>query len=586
MAVCQDVRTFFTSEVLVPVTQFITEARQVCEEVRERIEEAVSQPVEQWISQQEERCRELPWWNPVRWFCEIVTVVVKVVVWVVVTVVKWVVTLVCQIVTVVIGIIVTFVLRVIAWVVTFIVCIFTDPLEALISLRDLWMIIVETVADVIEFVDLLLEDVLGILEDIEDLLDSLASSLGWLGVVLAAVRGLISLIKDWVSIIRDFVRAVADIILGILSLNLCRVLRGVADAGTSLGRALMATGLVVLLPVKVVGAIAGGVRDGINQIQLEQIIRDTINNAFGAGSPRASRSIARTGLNVRPMGLPFRADARRLFLRSNSRSVDLRALHNAGTINLYALAGKFSDCSTVFNQPDGEVVYAGTDLNVSYADLATFLRDGAGSVPEFHVYPITRAKFREHLTTVDRKAEMLGVRLFYRTIGELEATSLDHIPLNVGLANPPSDTVQQDLFGRMGRNGVNDDLSIVPSLSIFHYVLDANGRELFGIASWWRPSINSAGRSGVSYRNRSPDWGLRFVLTHEIGHYWGLDHTDRDGNERGLEQIMYSPRSGVNITGWTVLEYGLLGTEPRFTIDDARTAWEWITTDGAASLLP
>ena len=179
MAACQAVRKWITENVLTPVTRFITEAQEKCDEVGQWVDEQVSQPVDRWVSQQEERCRDLPWWNPLRWFCEIVTILVKVVVWVLVTVTKWVVTLVCQIVTIVLGIIVTFVLRVLAWLITFVVCIFTDPLEALKSFRDLWSIIVETVGDIFDFVDTLLGDVLGILDDVNHLLDSVSSSAGW-----------------------------------------------------------------------------------------------------------------------------------------------------------------------------------------------------------------------------------------------------------------------------------------------------------------------------------------------------------------------------------------------------------------------
>ena len=162
MAACQDVRKWMTKNVLMPVTQFITEARETCNNVQQWIEEQVQQPVDQWISQQEERCRNWPW--PLNWLCEAVTVLVKIVVWVVVTVGRWVVTIVCQVVTIVIGIVITFVLQVVSLLVTFVVCIFTDPIAALKSFRDLWTIITDTVSSIFDFVDVLLGDVDGILE--------------------------------------------------------------------------------------------------------------------------------------------------------------------------------------------------------------------------------------------------------------------------------------------------------------------------------------------------------------------------------------------------------------------------------------
>lgn len=614
MAACQQFRTWITQNVLIPVTEFITQAQEKCEEVRQWIEEQVSRPVEQWVSQQETRCRELPWWNPLRWFCEIVTILVKVVVWVTITSGKWMITVTCQTITIIVGIIVTFVLRVTAWLFSFVVCLFTDMLEALKSFRDLWVIILDTIGSILNFVQTLLDDVDGILGDLEEIIDSLATSLGWLGVVLGIVKGIIRLVRDVVSVVKDIVGAVKDIALGVFGLSLCRILRGLTNLGTSLGRIVLATGFSPialllgslplagsLLGARVIGYLVAGIRDTMDLHQLERIITAAINNTLGAGSVRATRALETIGIGAYPMGLPFHADARRLFLSSNNRELDLRELHSSGVINLYALAGYFSDCRGVINEPEGEVVYAGTDLHVSYADLVTFLQNGPGSVPEFHVFSITRAKFRSHLEIARRKAAVLGIQLFFQRIGTLQAMSLRHIPLDVDEVTPPGDVVQQQLFQRMGRTGVNDNLSRVPIISHFHYVSrDVRGtlKELFGLASLLRPSCHKEREviisSGVTYRNRSPDWAFRWVLAHELGHYWGLNHRwnidfdycrDED-QDRSLDEIMYAPSTGIGLTITALLEYLFLGGEPRFTLGDARTVWKWITKDGAASLLP
>jgi len=599
MAVCREVRNWITRNVLVPVVKFVTEAKEKCEEVGHWVDEQVSQPVERWISQQEERCRELPWWNPLRWFCEIVTIVVKVVVWVVVTVTKWVVTLVCQIVTTVVGIIVTFILRVISWLVTFVVCIFTDPLEALKSFRDLWSIVVETVADIFEFVETLLDDIVGILDDVNHLLDSISSSASWLGTVSGPAKGIKDLVHNIVEDIRDLVGAIRDIVIGILGLNLCRIIRGGTDLGTVLGRGLLDTGFVPVAalagPVgitvaggaRVVGAAVAGTRDTVDMLRLEGIITSTVNSAFGTGSERATRSLRRVGIGASTMGLPFHADARRLFLASRSTTLNPRDLHQRGVINLHALAGHLSDCGNLINEPDGEVVYVGTDLHVSYADLQDYLEIGPAAVPEFQVFPISRAKFQMHLKEARRKATFLGVHLNWGSIDELEAISPGELPLNALDEDPPGDAVQQDLFRRMGRAGINDDLAVLPSVSHFHYVRrSANNTEPFGLTSWFRPPLQDFGPSGVTYRNRTPDWVFRWVLVHEMGHYWGLNHTNRSGGDRSLDEIMYAPSTGIGLSGSAVYEYLLGGGEARFTLDDARSVWDWITTDGAASLLP
>ncbi len=599
MGACQEVRTWITSKVLVPVTQFITEAREKCEEVRRWVEEKISRPVDEWVSRQERSCRELPWWNPLRWFCEIVTILVKIVVWVVVTVGKWVVTLVCQIVTIVVGIIVTMVLRLIAWLVSFFVCLFTEPLEALKSFRDLWTIVLDTVEDVFGLVTVLLDDVIGILEDIEHLLDTLATSLGWLGVILGILKGIVRFARDLIDIVKDVVVGAKDIVLGIFGFSLCRLLRGLTNLGTSAARALLDTGFApvallfgavplaaVLLAIRIIGAAAAGVRDTVDLRRLQQIITDNVNSALGEGSVRALRAIRTIGIGANPMGLPFTVAARRLFISSDDRELNLQQMHTDGIINLYALAGKWSDCNGDINEPEGEVVYAGSDLKVSYADLQTFLAKGPGSIPEFHVFAITRARFRSHLETAQRKALALGVQLFLPTVGTLRASSPEHVPLNAGEEDPPGDTVQQVLFSAIGRTGKNDDLSIIPAISHFHYVLSSQGKEHFGLTSWFRPSSEDERISGVTYRNRTPDWVFRWVLIHELGHYLGLNHRNRAEGDRSLDEIMFAPSTGIGLRASAVFEFLLLGGEPRFPLDDARTVWQWITTDGAQSLLP
>ncbi len=603
MAACQEVQMWFTDNVLVPVERVITATREACENIGSWVESSVTRPVESWISKTEQQCRDWPW--PLSWFCEAVVVLIKVVEWVVETVVKWVVTLVCQIVTFVVGLVVDLVLRLVAWVVSFFVCLFTDPLNALKSIYDLWNIVIDVVREVFGFVGKLLDDVSGILNDFGRLLDSLASSLGWLGVVIGLLKGLVDFVGRLVSIVKDIVASVGDIVTGVLALNPCAMLRGVTDLGVGVGRA------VVAVAAPVVGAAAGtaispgvgtalgglgvaaaGVRDTVNLKLLEGIATSAINTAFGAGSARASRSIAMLNMNSRAFGLMVRPDARRMFLSSRSTTINLAALHNSGALSLHGLAGYVAGCPKLLNEADAEVVYAGTDVRVSYSDIDTFLKSGPMAVSAFNVFPIKRSKFRAHLDIAKRKARSLGVQFVMGPITDFEATLPAWMPLDAsGITLPTQQGMMRTIFGRTGT--ARDDLSILPTVSHFHYVPNAAGSELFGLTSWFRPSgtvavpagnpESIAMASGVTYRNRTPDYVFRWVLIHEMGHYLGLDHID---GTRWLDEIMYSTATGGSVSAGGVFEYLALGGEPRFTSADATAAWAWFTGDGAATLLP
>lgn len=582
MAACQTVQKVMTENVLVPVEEVITEAKEVCEKIDEWFEEQVEQPVHKQSSHAQEQCSDWPW--PVDWLCKTVMVIVTIIVWVFVTVGKWVAKIICQTVTFVVGTIVSFAMKVVSWLVSFVVCLFTDIDAAVKSFRDLWTILLDAAGASLDFADTLLADVEGILTDVENLIDTLANAAGWPGLPLGLLKGAIQLARLLTGAGRDALGGAKDLSLGILSGNSCRIFRGLAEIGVAAGRGIIGGGLVLGTPI-------GGLRDEYDQKILEETIRVSLDAAFGDDRDRIRRSIEKIGLRVRPMGLPFNVRMKRMFLDSENPRLNPKTLHDAAVIDLYRLAGHRSDCRNKFNEPDAEVVYRGTEMRVTYADLDAYLEGGPGTVTPFRVYPITRAKLRMHTDIAKRKMQSLGILLSF-DFGEVEAFSTDHLPFNVHEAEdniPREDKAQQELFTSIdGRDASGNGLAEIPAVSHFHYIVFKD-EELFGFTTWFRPSSDPEKDdrrvSGVTHRNRAPDWGFRFVPTHELGHYLGLSHDNINGEERGLDEIMYTPKSDVKITASTVLEYMFLSGEPRFTSNDARVVWRWITSPVVRDIL-
>ena len=575
---CREVSTWITENVLVPVERFITEAREFCENIKQWVEEQIWQPVEEWVSREERRCREQDcnWWCACcnKWFCWIVTVVVKVVTWVLVTVGKWVTYLVCKIVTVVVGIVVEFVLKVVHRLVTFVVCIVTDPLQALKTIWDLWNDIVDTVEDIFDFVGSLLDDIKGILGDLGKLIESLGRSFCIFGdavcAIFGAIFGFISGILHWLEDIVDWIRdtldGIKELIAGLLTLNWCRI-----QAGLGIFNILRVIGSITRIPA---GWFYNGPARLIDDATLEKIINEALEGAFGDDRERLDRSRKRARLGGYPIGVPITIDARRLAIRSTEF---LRRLHTSGVLNLHAIAGRVSDCegkfvSTAFT---GEVVYTGTSTTVSQSDLDDFISQGPGAVPSFTVYPIKLATFRRYLEMARKKGFQLGLNFTWLAFKEVVVESDQFVPLQ---SDETTDIAQCELLTLIGRPSEGEDLSVVPSIAIFGYM----NTGLHGLTSWYRPLSRDFSPTGTTFRTRFPEVAFRFVPIHEIGHYFGLNHDGHDNPSL----IMWSPKSEDKNIPDAIPEFFFLSGEANFNEEDARETWNWITaTDQARNTI-
>ena len=75
----------------------------ICTTVTSFVVKDVLVPVQKWVSQLQQQCKALPWWNPLKWLCWFVTILVQVVVWVVEHIVVPILNVVCVLVSWFIG---------------------------------------------------------------------------------------------------------------------------------------------------------------------------------------------------------------------------------------------------------------------------------------------------------------------------------------------------------------------------------------------------------------------------------------------------------------------------------------------------
>jgi hypothetical protein len=578
MSACRDAQVSIRENVLIPVMQALTTLQRTCREYRELARREVSQPMEQWVEEAQQVCNDWPW--PFSWFCSIVVMVVRVVVWVVEVIVEWVVSIICEVVAVVVQIIVRAIAAVVEFLVSFFVCLFTDFTGWLNSFYELYTAVLDIVESVFDLVGTLLDAVIGILEGLGYLLEnvyiavlSIIPGLGpALGRLLGGfIRNIFRLVRRVLEVVRDLIDHAQDVVFGLLRLDMCRSLSGLMGLATDIGQ-------VVILVFNVFLSWTGGIRDSFeagsigrpeDKDNLTRIIDERLESVFAGDSQGLKAARTRIRLHSRPLGLPILLRPYRFYAGSRSPAVDLRALHRDGVLNLYTAIGGPNGCEgrTVLDAPHWEVVYAGTELPVARRDIDAFLSDGPLAAPEFRVYGLRHANFGRYLSVARRKGYQIGLEFTWAPISDYQVSFPNELAYVSGS--------QESILGRFGRvGGGSDNLCEVPVLGIHSY---HNAPTLNGITSWFRPP-GFPDRSGVSFRERVPEFVYQWVLVHELGHYFGLDHPGHDG----LEHIMITldAREGMTpVTGGTVAEYLALTGEPRFTLDDARNVWDWLAAN-------
>ena len=361
---------------------------------------------------------------------------------------------------------------------------------------------------------------------------------------------------DW---IQDTVQGIRDFVGGILSLDWCRIQRGLGILNV-----LRVIGSVTRIPGTIFYA---GPKALIELDTIQSRIDASLRRTLSEDPERLKRSRDRANLGGSPGGLPCALDPRRLAIPS---SKFLWELATSGALDLYSIAGRFASCQGkfVYQQFDGEVVYAGTTTTITKTDIDDFLRLGPDVVPAFTVYPIKLEVFRRHLETASRKGLQLGLRFNWRRPVDLPVTESRFVPLasdDAGLG----DAAQKDLLRLMGRTDQAEPLEVIPVVALFGYVLTS----LHGLTSWFRPAFNGGSPTGTTFRNRFPEVIFQYVPIHEIGHYIGLDH--KAHNSAG--EIMWKPSQPTD-WGASVLNYLVTTGEANFTLDDVDLVWTWITT--------
>ncbi len=364
-----------------------------------------------------------------------------------------------------------------------------------------------------------------------------------------------------------------DIFAGIFTWDWPRVWDGFVRIVEGLGGLFFTLVRVVLL-----GDTVDFIREEIQKKQLRDYVRDLLEDRFARDPEALVAAMEAIGVDHGAFGLRLRGTATRTFVRSdrfgdNDGMPDeipqlIRWHENSALgIDIRKLAGY--DWDSFWKRGRPEVVDADED------DIDTYILDRGGKT--FRIYAMSESLLRSKANTAEERARDLGVMLEFDT-AEKEVTDPAFVNLTGG--SEPQDSFNVAVLGRTDET--------VDAVDARAQLCHPVGGGAFGYTSTFigyasrldectcldttRPCTGSE-TSGVSFLDRLPDFVFKYVFVHELGHYFGLCHVD------GLNRIMYTANKNENTTWWdwwVIPEYVYLEGGPRFILDEAKRAWDYI----------
>jgi hypothetical protein len=413
-------------------------------------------------------------------------------------------------------------------------------------------------------------------------------------------RTVCKIVATIVDIIKNVLSGLWDVIVGIFTLDWRRILDGLIKIG--LGIVLGVIGLVrILLLCDTVDFI----RSEFDKRSLRSHVRKLLDGKY-EGDTRAQ-----IGDSIRlehgAFGLRLTGTAYRTVLDSEAPSPDdpsvpnLVVLHESGAINLKELCG-FAFPQGFWNRKryktlkKGIVVGGGGggefDNPISEDELDTYLTTRGGDGPKFIVLAMRDGVLDTKLNAAEDKGRQLGLILSWNQ-DTREVTEAGHIVHNGFDTGSADSSLVRFLVKIIGRTDRNDASAQTPPSAeaaeqaavseLCHPVVAGVFRytdTLRGIAA----SLESSScqqrhdASGATFIDNHPDEIWKYVPIHELGHCFGLCHVD------GLDRIMVSSRQN-SLWSWSILWNWCLRGEPYFTLDEAKSAWDYIVAHFEAECL-
>jgi hypothetical protein len=406
------------------------------------------------------------------------------------------------------------------------------------------------------------------------------------------VRTVCKFVTTAIQLAADVLVGSWNVFVGILTLDWRRVVDGLVRIGLGI-----LLGSIRLLRILILGDTIDYIHDEYNEWQLRKHVRRLLEAKYSGET--LEQIIDAIRLDHGAFGLRLNATALRTTLDSETPSAadptipNLVALHEAGSVNLRELCG-FEFNEGFWNRKRYKTLKKGpflaggggfgeVDNPISAEELDAYLASRGQQGPKFIVLPMRDGVHDTKLEAAEYKSRELGLMISF-TKREVEVTNARHI-VHDGFDTLHADTsIETFLVDPVGRASKQVDAPAATrelcqpmTVGVFRFT-----DRLHGLAA---PLVSSScglmahDASGVTFIDNHPDHIWKYVTIHELGHYFGLCHTD------GVNHIMYSSVQNSWWDIWVIPDWLYLEAEPCFTLNQAKATWDYIVANFDARCL-
>lgn len=401
------------------------------------------------------------------------------------------------------------------------------------------------------------------------------------------VRTVCETIATVVDFIEDVIVGGFDILVGIFTWDWARVWDGferIVVGAVTFG--------VGIFRIASFGDTIDFIREEVNKSRLRNYVKDLLEKKYGDQEEVLEAIKDALGIDAGAFGFRIKAKALRTFVRSDAISghqvvPDLILWHEDSNLDIDIKEMAGYDYSEFWRRFRPEVV--ADSGGFSESDMDNYISSRGLKGKSFSIFSVKTGVLDTKLNTAEEKGRDLGL-LFKWSVEDVQVTKPEYVRhhgFDTGTSNSNLENFLVEIGGRTKKsidlNKAVSDLCTVMGGAVFFYTDNLNGlsAHLFDHTCLDGSNFSDSDVSGVTFKDRRPDYIWKFVPIHEIGHYFGLCHVS------GLDRIMYSgsAKSKSWFRGWTFPEYLYLEGGPSFTYDEAKSVWRYIVKHFSADCL-